>query len=301
MMTELLNVPMDAYVSDRFDGPPSLSSGLAHTLLTRSPLHAWTKHPRLNPAWQPDDERRFDVGTAAHGVLLEGLSLVPLDFPDYRSKAAQAARDAAKASGQLPVLRADALDIEQLVANAREKISASPDLAGLGELLPERTIRWQDGATWLRCRPDWLTADLAVILSVKTTRASAEPDAFLRTLLGGGYDMQMAFERAGVQAVNNADPISSDPKYVWLVLEVESPYAASLVGPSPALVVYGRQRMRAAVNQWRFCLTENRWPAYPDRIAYVDPPAWAEARWQDQAAAVDDGRLLDEQLFGETP
>ena len=34
---------------------PSLSRSLAHTLLTRSPRHAWQAHPRLNPAWLPDE------------------------------------------------------------------------------------------------------------------------------------------------------------------------------------------------------------------------------------------------------
>jgi hypothetical protein len=297
----LLVVPMDKYVADAFDGPPSLSSGLAHVLLTRSPRHAWTRHARLNPAWRPDDERRFDVGMAAHGVLLEGLTVTALDFPDYRSTAARAARDEAKAAGKLPVLREDATAIEHMVANARAKITASPDLVGLGPLLAEQTIRWketQDAETvsaWLRCRPDWITEDHAVVLSVKTTRASAEPDAFLRTLFGGGYDMQMAFEIAGVKALTGREP-----KYVWPVLEVDEPYAVSLVGPSPALIEYGQQRRRAAVNRWAFCLAEDRWPAYPDRIAYVDPPAWAMAQAMErEAVVVDDGRPLDLQLFGD--
>ena len=298
-MTEaMLTTPMDVYIRDAFhDGPPTLNSSLAHLMLTRSPLHAWTKHPRLNPAWQPDDERRFDVGTAAHGVLLEGLVVTALDFPDFRTKAAQAARDEAKAAGKLPVLRDDATAIESMVANARAKMVESPDLVGLGKLLPERTIRWQEGETWLRCRPDWMTADQAVILSVKTTRASAEPDAFLRTLISSGYDMQAAFECAGVKAITGVEP-----KYVWLVLECEEPYAASLIGLSPALAEYATQRFRAAVAAWSFCMAENRWLGYPDRVCYVEPPPWAQAKWIEQAPpVVDDGRPLDVQLFGDAP
>lgn len=294
MKAEILNVNMETYVRDDFATPPSLSSGLAHLLLTRSPAHAWWHHPRLNPAWAPDDDRAFDVGNAAHGVLLEGRDLFVVDFPDFRTKQAQAVRDEAKRVGKLPVLPHQAEAITRMVENARAKIAASPDLVDLGELLPERSIRWQDGESWLRCRPDIMTYDHAILISVKTTRASAHPDAFQKTLIGSGYDMQMAFECAGITAVTGVEP-----KYLWCVIECEEPYAVSLVGPEPTLVDHAQQRMRAAVNQWAYCLAENQWPAYPDRIAYVDLPQWAAAKWMEQAPVVDDGRPLADQLAGE--
>src|SRR5258708_36195115 len=76
----------------------SLSSHLAHTLLTGSPLHAWTDHPKLNPKWKEDDDKKFDLGAAAHKVLLEAktfpcdpeaVRVACLPFDDYRTKDAQ--------------------------------------------------------------------------------------------------------------------------------------------------------------------------------------------------------------------
>ena len=49
---------------------PSLSSTLARLMVNRSPRHAWTASPRLNPDHEPVNKETFDVGRAAHAVLL---------------------------------------------------------------------------------------------------------------------------------------------------------------------------------------------------------------------------------------
>lgn len=302
MKAEILNMPMHEYVIDNFEGPPSLSSSIARKILRSSPRHGWVSHPRLNPAWAPDDDRKFDVGTAAHAVLLEGRVLKPLDFPDFRSKAARTARDVAKIEGSLPVLAEKAEAITAMVEIARAKIRECPDLVDLGELLPERVLRWQEGDAWCRCRPDWMTYDHAVVLSYKTTDANAEPEAFSRgTLTSMDYDLQAWFESRGVEALTG-----TLPKYVWLVQETEEPYAVALLGLSPAGAEVAAAKYRAAVTRWSFCMAENRWPSYPDRIVYVDPPQWALAQWLEghapalPALVVDDGRPLADQLLGET-
>lgn len=283
MRGELLNVPLDEYVRDAFaPSPPSLSSRLAHILLTMSPRHCWHACPRLNPAWQPDDDRAFDLGTAAHAVLLEGRTLCVIDADDYRTKAAQQAREHAKATGGLPVLRHQAMAIEQMVTVAREKIACSPDLHDLGELLPERTLRWRERLTWLRCRPDWVTADHAVILSFKTTGGCAEPNTFARMILGCGYDVQAAFELAGLKAVTGVDA-----KYLWIVQETDPPYAVSLIGLSPMLYDLAHRKYRRAIELWARCMESGEWPAYPDRIAYIDPPAWAVSQWAEREMYAD--------------
>lgn len=49
---------------------PSLSSSIGKELVNRSPWHAWTKHPRLNPEVEPDNRASFDLGSAAHAFML---------------------------------------------------------------------------------------------------------------------------------------------------------------------------------------------------------------------------------------
>lgn len=300
----LPNVPIADYVADRVPGPegvaipPTLNSSVANLLLTRSARHAWEASPRLNPAWAPDDDRDFDLGTASHGVLLEGREIFVIDYPDYRSKSAQAVRDEAKAAGKLPALAWQAEAIKRIVKNARAKLDSCPDLEDIGLGMPEQTILWQHEGIWLRCRPDWLSADHRVIISLKTTRASAEPTAFMRTILGGGYDLQAAFELAGVKAATGIDAT-----YVWLAVECAAPYAASLIGLSPEFREFAMIKFRKAVGLWTACLAENRWDGYPARIAYVDLPPWAQANFIERhgydAPSVDDGRPLEEQMFNQ--
>ena len=84
---------------------PSLSSGVAWELLTRSPLHAWAKHPRLNPDFEPDHSAKFDLGTAAHTLILgKGDQIHVIDAPDYRTKEAQGQRATAILDGKTPLL-----------------------------------------------------------------------------------------------------------------------------------------------------------------------------------------------------
>lgn len=49
---------------------PSLSASLADTILSGTPRHAWLESPRLNPDHEPVEKRAFDIGSAAHEVLL---------------------------------------------------------------------------------------------------------------------------------------------------------------------------------------------------------------------------------------
>ena len=306
---------MDRYARDDFDLPPTLNSGIAHVLLTKSAHHAWWKHPRLRPGWQPDGARSFDLGTAAHAALLEGKPLHVVQIvdektgelvspTDYKKKATQKARDEAKAAGKFPVLADQAPDVAAMITSARAKLAASPDLAGLGPLFAEQTAVWEHGGTWLRCRPDWMTAGHDTVISYKTTRASAEPSAFLRTALGMGYDMQAAFELAGVKAVTGVDAA-----YVWLVGEVAPPFACSLVGMTGEHRAFAGMRFRQAVAAWAHCLAADSWPAYSDHIERPELPAWAQAQfierhgYQPEHVEDDPDQPIEEAMFakGEMP
>ncbi len=304
----LPDVPMADYVRDLFGRmdngepyPPSLSSHIAHTLLVKSPAHAAWDHPRLRAGWEPDDERAFDLGTALHSVLLEGRALTVLDVDDYRTKAAQAARDGVIKAGGIPALGWQADAVREMVYHARIKLAQCPDLTGgVNALDAEHTILWQERGTWLRCRPDWMRGDRSLIVSVKTT-TNAEPEAFTRgPLLAHSYDLQAAFELAGVKAATGIDA-----HYVWLVIETEPPYACSLIGMSPEWYAFAQTKFRKAVNLWAVCLARGEWPGYDAHIHYMDLPPWAGAQFTerhgyDAAPPLDDGRPLAEQMFGGT-
>jgi hypothetical protein len=54
----------------------------------------------LNPDFKPREEARFDLGRAAHQVLLEGnANVAVIEESDWRTKAAKDARDWARSRG----------------------------------------------------------------------------------------------------------------------------------------------------------------------------------------------------------
>ena len=107
-MTHMLSEPgfweIDAEEYHSDPAPkPSLSQSIGKVLLERCPRSAWYAHPRLNPAFKPEDSTKFDRGTVAHQLLIgKGRDFHIIDAPDYRTKAAQMERDMARAAGKTP-------------------------------------------------------------------------------------------------------------------------------------------------------------------------------------------------------
>lgn len=252
---------------------PSLSNSIANTLITQSPLHARHQHPRLNPNYVPEQDSRFDLGSAAHMMLLERRidGIVIVEAKDWKKKAAQEARDEARAEGKYPIL-ARHYEQVQLMVGAATAFIETTELAGLFTAgIPEQTVLWQEGSVWCRCRPDLVARLFAnpVILDYKTTE-NAEPDAFIRQIPRMGYDVQAEFYVRGVKTITQIEPT-----FVFLVQEISAPYACSLVALSNAYRAIGQQKVERAIGLWQRCMERNEWPSYSTRIAYAEPPSWA--------------------------
>lgn len=255
---------------------PSLSSSIAKALIGQSPRHAWVAHPRLNPDHAPEESAIFDVGSAAHAVLLgKGADLVEIEAKDYKKKAAKTARDKARAAGHIPVLTAQMADVLAMSSAARVQLDAHEEAAGaFTDGQPEVTLIWREGDVWCRCRLDWLPRDRRFFDDYKTT-TDASPDTVSRTTFGNGYDMQAAFYRRGIRKIL-AVP---DPKFRFVVQEKAAPYALTVAALTPAALDMADRKVEAALDLWAWCLKRNEWPGYPGRTVYVDPPVWHERQW----------------------
>ena len=259
---------------------PSLSASIAGTLLNESPRHAWQAHPRLNPDYEAKTHTQFDIGTAAHALLLENKNVVQIiEADDYRTKAAREAKDEAYAAGRTPLLPKQFDNVSAMVEAARAQLAVHHEGANIfvpGKGKAEQTLIWQDGDVWCRCRPDWLPADGPFIYDYKTTAGSASPDVWTRRLFEGP-DMQQAFYRRGAQAVLGIQ----NPRFRFIVQETTPPYALVIMELSPAASELPKRRAEEAITLWGRCLAEDRWPGYPGLVHYVDTPPWVANRWQD--------------------
>jgi PDDEXK-like domain of unknown function (DUF3799) len=263
------NLSSDAYHADPCE-TPSLSSSIAKILLDQSPAHAWMAHPRLNINFEREEDSRFDLGSAAHMMLLERREdkIVRVQADDWRTKAAREARDAARANGQYAILERHYGDCTNMCAAAQDFMLGTElsDLLATGD--PEQTVLWQEGALWYRCRPDLLSKDRRIVLDYKST-ASAAPEFIARQIGRMGYDLQSEFYTRGIQAVTE-----QKPTFVFLFQEITKPYACSLVSLSNAYKELGQSKVGRAITTWSRCLTTNNWPAYSNQILYIEPRAW---------------------------
>lgn len=265
---------------------PSLSNSIAKTLINQSPRHAMTAHPRLNPDWQATNSMQFDLGKAAHELMLgDGAGIVEVDSDAYRTKDAKTARDAAYADGKIPVLPHQLEEAKAMVAAGKLQLALHADASeAFTDGTPEQVVIWQEGETWCRSMLDWLPDDLSspvVVYDYKTTATSANPDSWQRHLFDMGYDMQAAFYRRGLRALTRRDLVVD---FRFIVQENSPPYALSVIGLTPAGIDMADRKVDAALKSWRWCLANNRWPGYPKRTAYVDPPSWHETRWLEREA-----------------
>ena len=270
----------------------ALSSGLCNTILQCSPYHA--KHEQDGRPNDPSSES--DIGTAIHDALLEGIDRIAvIDADDWRTKAAKEAREQARAAGQIPMLARRVAQIEAAVESAKAFI-ASSELAGVfDDGAPEQTIIWREGDVLCKARPDWLGADLSVILHVKTTAGSAQPDSWIRNqLIGCGYDVAAAFYERAVYSLPGEG--KDAPTSVFLVIEQEPPHGCSLVGLAPALVDLASRKAERAIRTWQKCHKSGRFPCYPTRIAYAEPRPWDIAQEEER-----DVLFTEEQLKGGVP
>lgn len=274
MIPGLHTLPSGVYHADCCPAP-SLSNSIIKTLLNKSPKHAWLKHPKLNPAYAATEDAKFDLGSAAHSLLLEGYDCCQvIDAEDWRTKDAKAARDRARASGLIPMLHHQYEEAVEMVEVAKDYLARSV----LGNIMadgkPEQSLVWTDDETgiWCRGRLDWLTNDHSMILDYKTTSVP-NPGAFCRSSMGSfGYDTQDAFYTRGMRAIGRVAP-----EFVFLVQEDTAPYSCYLVACAPSMKALAEHKVQRAIGLWAECLATDTWPGYAETIYHAEAAAWAVA------------------------
>lgn len=268
---------LDAYINDPAP-EPSLNASIAHTLLTATPAHARMAHPRLTPQPEREDGSRLDLGTIAHGLLLEGDSsrVQVIEADDWKTKAAREQRDEARIQGLVPILEKDFDIVQDMVSAAQGYIAESEIADDFEAAIPEQTLLWNEADIWCRCRPDKATPDWRIVFDYKTCAGTAHPAVWAKSsMVRYGYDLQAAMNLRGIQTLG----LAKKTTFIFLVQEVEPPHVLSIVSLAPSWITLATDKLRVAMSIWKGCIKRNEWPGYPSRVAYVEPPAYAQMDW----------------------
>lgn len=259
----------------------SLSSTMARTLVDRSAFHAWYGSRRLNPDAEPVHKDEWDFGHAVHQLVLEPgrKDVVVIDADSWRGKDAQAQRDAVRAAGKVPMLRAD---YDAAVAVAECARQAEVDGEVLSDIIIDRsrtevTMVWREEeyGIWCRARTDILQLRGDLIIDLKTT-ADASPSEFSRSFINYGYHVQEAFYRRGYRRLTGRDPV-----FRFVAVDKTPPYETAVFASSPDAAEYGDRYVERAIRMFAECMKSGRWPSYDRRTHYVTLPAWQLAKMED--------------------
>lgn len=277
MLARIADIAEADYHADQIgEDRPSLSSSVAHTLLAKSPLHAWAQHPKLG-CLPRKPTAEMDMGTLVHGLLLgSGPPVVCIEADSFRTKAAQTARDDAREAGAVPVLAAEYEQLSVITAALRVQIASQGVSLDKGQ--PEATLIWEDDDVLCRRRVDLLDLEAGIVTELKTI-TSADAGTCSRHAYQFSWDISAA---ATLSALNQIDPgLAGRVIYRHVIIEKEArakppfaePYVAVVREHDGAFEELGMRRWERAVRLWKRCLQADSWPGY--EATPLTAPLWA--------------------------
>lgn len=280
------DIPADVYHGDPVPGG-SLSSSGARKLLAPS-CPARFKYERDNP---PASTEAFTFGKAAHRhVLSAGEDIVRVDAPDWRTKAAKAARAQAHAEGRIPLLDKDMGVVEDMAAailahplasvlfdpaNGQPEQSLFSPMTVLVDDIPEP----RQVTVWRRCRLDWLPAlgdgSGRYIVPEYKTCESADPERLQRAFADHWYPQQADWNLDLIESLG----IAVNPRMVFVCQEKKPPYLVTVVQPDAVAMRIARWRNTDAIKTYARCVATGRWPGYSDDVVPLPLPPYVEREY----------------------
>jgi hypothetical protein len=261
---------------------PSLSRTVLKRLVDLSPRHAWAIHPRLGGMALSEDsnDEVSDAGTAAHASFLQGRStIVALDFPDWRTNKAKAARAEVYADGLIPLLTkgyGHAMRMIDVLEDFRSRTGAFTK----GQ--PEQTVIWrEDTGIWCRARVDWLPDEpSAAPWDLKTTAGLATLPVWSRAAFDKAADIQDVFYCRGLEMVRGEPP----ERMRFAVIEQKPPFGIKVFSMAPQTREAADDDVRLGIRMWGDCLASRDWPTYSIEEEWVYPPAWISRAREERGA-----------------
>lgn len=269
-------VPASEYHAD-FCPAPSLSRGLAATLITKSALHGFLEHPRLSKVIPEDPSAAMDFGSLGHKLILgQGADVEVGEWDSWRTNAAKDFRDTMRAAGKIAVLQETyerALALEEGAKSEFERLGIAESFAsGKSEVC----AAWQEDEFWLRAMFDRLvqTPDSAIVYDLKITE-SAHPTACAKQIANMNYHLQ---DHHYLRAITKLFPaLAGRTKFVFLFIENSAPFSVTPIELDGEFKKMAEMQWDRAFALWKKCLTTNVWPHYSDKMVRVGPPAWMMA------------------------
>lgn len=259
---------------------PRLSPSVARALLRGCPRDAWRAHRLLGGEVSPP------TLSMQRGLLIEMLiqrdhsRVEVVDASDFRTAVARERRDAALASGRIPVLRGDFDALSDAAANQiRPRIHAA--LGGLASAFEsanqQRRIEWEDPESGCLCSGVLDALDVshddATIFEMKVVGGELSDAVLARRAADGAWAMQvMAYADA---VAFGLERVVSSTDIVVIAIQSEHPWSVRAFRFDAEWREFARREWRAACALWMRCVGRGEWWDWSDvGIATLTAPSW---------------------------
>jgi hypothetical protein len=273
-----------ALAMDAYHGQPavgwSFSASDAMIVAGMEPLTP----AHVKAAWDAPQmrARKADLGTAIHALVLEpfraAAQVVVIDAADYKKPANAELANQALAAGKTPLLRPD---YERAKAIADRVLNHPRIGKWLAAGIAEQSCFARDEAhgIWVKCRPDFFTAD-RIVLDLKTVGGTS--DKFLRNrITDGGWFMQAPWYCDVIERIDFEPP----QDFFWVCVEQDEPHAIRIVRPPDDTMAAGGRENEKARAIFGRCARTHTWPAYPDAVESLGLTDFAHYRLEEDALA----------------
>lgn len=249
-------------------------SGLMKFL--QSPQHYWWHY--LSGQAEKEDSTPLRIGGAFHALVLEphtfnDRALVwsgkPRNTKEGKDEYA-AAQEAA--NGRAIIKQSEMDDMKDMAAALIAQPASAKIISKNGKI--EASFFWhdEDYKVDVKCRPDYYRDD-GIVLDLKTVE-DAGRDAFERSIVNYGYDIQAWMCMEGIERVTGKRPES----FVFCCVEKKKPHAVAFYMADGELLECGASRYAKIMSRYAECKQRNLWPGYGHLIQPIGVPSWFAKR-----------------------
>lgn len=241
----------------------------AHPAVSRSTLHKILSSTTLRRAkWELENPKpeteSMALGSLVHCMILEP-SMVDFMFElklDGRTKEGKAQKENLKEIAKTLVSASDWADAKCMAdAVMAHPIASKLFIDGVAEQAVFGDI---DGLN-CKCKPDYFKNN-GILVDLKTTD-DASPEAFVKSAIKYGYDMQavMYKELTGASA------------FVFVCVEKTAPFDVAVYVLDDEFYLRGKKRMHDAISLYKDSEINNSWPGYEKTVQVLTLPAWVKS------------------------